>query len=156
MENREILFRGIRSDNHKWVEGVPIESNIDYEGYKTYMYVDYTVKKTMELINEKAIFGYCVEVIPETLGQFTGLPDKKETKIFEGDRVKCANPSDGLTDFGEVVMSGLGCWSIRVNGLIVPLFEYIEYPLSIVHDFKRIEIIGTIHDHILKGELWKT
>jgi len=67
MEN--FLFKARRVDNGELVEGMPIESNIDCEGYKSYMFVDWTVKNTITLITGKASFGKCVEVIPETIIQ---------------------------------------------------------------------------------------
>ena len=27
------------------------------------------------------------------------------------------------------------------------MFEFIDYPKSIVHDFRRIEVIGNVHDN---------
>jgi len=66
---REILFRGKRDDTGEWIYG--------------YYKVGMTGRTTIYTLEE------CLhEVIPETVGQYVGLTDKKENKIFEGDIVR--------------------------------------------------------------------
>ena len=64
---REILFRGKRVDSGEWVEG-------DLSRLKTTL-------KTVFFVNQ-------IEVLPETVGQFTGLCDRNGVKIFEFDVVE--------------------------------------------------------------------
>ena len=74
---REILFRG-KCLNNEWVEGYYVES---FSG------IPFIFTLHDHILN--IIQGY--EVIPETVGQFTGLIDKYGTMVFGGDIVKLAN-----------------------------------------------------------------
>ena len=68
---REILFRGKRIDNGKWIEGS--------------LWNNYGEVKILSALNA---IGY--EVIPETVGQYC-TTDKNGKRIFEGDIIRKTN-----------------------------------------------------------------
>ena len=78
---REYLFRGIDEGTNKWVYGYYFEKPSDFGGEKRYYIFD---NKTISKYN----------VIPETVGEWTGLVDNNGTKIFEGDIVRCQERYD--------------------------------------------------------------
>lgn len=139
---REILFRGKRVDNGEWVEGYLI-----LKGNQTFISsFPYFVGKVHETSWLEFCFGGFIEVIPETVGQFTGLTDKNGKKIFEGDVVKIVPDYDYSDDYSiSKVYSYNGIFCVDYHG-----DDFDSTALGFLEDYLPdgdFEVIGNIYDN---------
>ena len=88
--NREIKFRGKRIDNNEWVYGYLVKSEDYIFDYSERIDIPYIIP--FNNFNLKDYGEYRVE--EKTIGQFTGLYDKKNVPIYEGDIVKSPYAND--------------------------------------------------------------
>jgi len=71
---RTIKFRGLRVDGKGWAYGDIMHRCGDGRGM-------------LIIVGIRTIGHHPVEVRPETVGQFTGLIDKHDNEIYEGDSI---------------------------------------------------------------------
>lgn len=142
---REILFRG-KTENGIWVKG----GFHKHETRQPHCCEELKPEEIKYLIIIDSLADWnmpkniqCVEVIPETVGMFTGLTDKNGTKIFEGDIVRYGDT------IHEVVFEQRN--GTAYFGLVYSESETL--PLGHYQDLRQIDVIGNIYDNpeLLEG-----
>ena len=112
---REILFRG-KDVGGNWHYGVPLVFTEDY-------------------ICMTAPYTYNKAIIPDTVGQYTGMHDNNGTRIFEGDIVECAGEDELLkVEWCEDTAR----FKLSASTFCCDFDNYWGY---------EIEVIGNIHDN---------
>ena len=126
---REILFRGKRKDNGEWV-------------YGNYAVTDNNEKQHFIFQNKAFEF----EVVPETVGQYTGITDDNGKKIFEGDILGVTNDDP---DYDYITKVYLDCDTLCVD-VQGQDYDYtsIGFAIEIWDDeCDQVEVIGNIYDN---------
>ena len=136
---REMLFRGKRADNGEWIYGnLFIPDNPD---------------TPVEILIGTNSVRISYEVLPETVGQYTGLLDKNGKKIFEGDILKCCDEKieiefTAVVEFGNP--NGTYSWGWQLKAINVDK-NVINPDILLWVDMEETgaicEVIGNIHDN---------
>ena len=128
---REILFKGKRDDNGEWIFGYYVHLPIGRCGEEEHL---------IQALEADGRMGILHRVIPETVGQYTGLKDKNGKRIFEGDI--CQNIKTG-----EIV-------SVKWHGTMAGFVWVVHQGKGHNFDFGELfraydkyKIIGNIHDN---------
>ncbi|SBV91827.1 YopX family protein [uncultured Dysgonomonas sp.] len=127
---RKIIFRGKIRYGSEWIEGVLLTDN------KTV----YDILYPEVQIDGKLKFRH-FEVIPETVGQFTGLTDKNGKEIFEGDIIQ-DNNGIGVIMWFQTAW-GIASYAYGYNGLK----SYTAVDSFYSKETKEWTVIGNIHDN---------
>lgn len=133
---REILFRGKRVDNGEWETGSLLVERMNTSDQQV-------------MIADK-MTGYPTLVLPETVGQYTGLTDKNGKQIFEGDIVGAKHPEQKkavpcLVKYGEYEDED-GRVDCRYLGFCLEVFDKCCSILTPLSDGIEYEVIGNVHD----------
>lgn len=131
---REYLFRAKRIDSNEWVYGSLF---IDKGwGIPKYFIIENDLQNhDMTLI----------AVIPETVGQDTGLTDKNGTKIFDGDFVKF--PNIPLEDMNDSDCDNFDCIDVIAYSNILTSYIVGDMDCTLYEIKNECEVIGNIHDN---------
>jgi hypothetical protein len=129
---REIKYRAISEcQGEGWLYGYPRHYCHNPHTEKWTIYDSYTRIET--------------DVIPETIGQFTGLQDENGNEIYEGD-IFVIGTHDGIISWHPN-----GYWCLHTskddinNHSYISLGELIEYAIREKYDYK---VIGNIHEKL--------
>lgn len=133
--NRELKFRGMIKETGKCIYG---------QVYYGDGIVWITDSKNINLNTHSNIAWF--EIIPETVGQFTGLFDVNGKEIYEGDIIKMIDEHfEGDYKYygflGKIEFND-GCYGVIGNGE----YEYINLDECSIHNY-HFEKIGNIHQH---------
>lgn len=148
--NKEILFRAKAINRDKNISKRSHYKNGDWVyGLVTRLYDERFPSLPAEMTDINGISR--IEVDYKTIGQYTGLTDKNEAKIFEGDVVKCTDTINDIEFIAVVEFGNPNCeysWGYQLNFISgdEPRLDILCW-VDTEESGTYIEVIGNIYDN---------
>ena len=137
----EYLFRGIRKNSNQWLKG-----DLNYIDGGVYIFD----RSDDGDLNSPDRY----EVIPETVGMFTGVHDEKGNHVYQDSILRELVYFDNET---PVYTDHIVQWSDEFNGWIAKHSNNIgkgfsrgDCQLWVYLQNTKFEVVGTVQDHLLK------
>lgn len=129
----EIKFRGKRVNNGEWVYGWYYESVNYFDGSTKPMiiWINQVPSSIDRMIPAFEMIEW--EVIPETVGQYTGLKDKNGKEIYKGDVLRAL--PNGIEFIGEVYYEDAQWFGAK---------DYLGYAVV----YSGAEVIGNVYENV--------
>lgn len=142
---RKIKFRGKDRDGN-WVYGYFVYKETIF-GKRAIIIQDFI--PCIDDINENKIINFEVDkwrqVIPETVGQFTGLYDKNNKEIYEGDIVKYYVLT--LKDYYKIGVIKFERGSFYIEGIKEWIADDVSVNELPFFSSRNLEVIGNVYDN---------
>lgn len=141
---REILFRGKGFYSEEWVEGYLAIGRRETDNAKEHAIIP------VDVIFLEYGVSDLIQVIPETICQYTGMTDKNGNRIWENDIVKRYNSNGDEWMMSKIVWAD---HSLNMGWCIEDIKRLSKYGTRLfkvgfdVNDSGKCEVIGNIFDN---------
>ncbi|KLU62316.1 YopX protein [Peptococcaceae bacterium CEB3] len=132
---REIKFRGKRVKQHEYQHVYLTDDPVWAYGN---LVVD---TDCYNILNDHGGFRTMDEVIPETVGQYTGLKDKNGNEIYEGDILRLFKDDEGPHNWWVEWRQNIAEFTIRQEYAVTGM-QYAKLAEVIGNIFENPELIG--------------